>query len=255
MHRVSEPRFRASAFTLIELLVVIAIIVILAAILFPVFAQAREKARQTTCVSNLKQLGIALSLYAQDWDEGFPNTGDRFLWVGRRFRWPITPYLGVGQRQQAGGFDASSKSDLLRCPSDRFAASFDSTSYAYVASLYIAPAVVESWKVADLFPIGAPPCPECQTQTFASVAEPARKVAALEWNASHNYSGATQPVSPWGTLNGALPGADRWAGARNLLFVDGHVKFTQSRQLQPTLSDDCPDPNRTPGGAGGADLR
>ena len=60
-------------FTLIELLVVIAIIAILAAILFPVFAQAREKARQTACVSNLKQIGNALTMYIQDYDERMPD--------------------------------------------------------------------------------------------------------------------------------------------------------------------------------------
>ncbi|MCW3060774.1 MAG: prepilin-type N-terminal cleavage/methylation domain, partial [Capsulimonas sp.] len=63
---------RNDGFTLIELLVVIAIIAILAAILFPVFAKAREKARQTTCASNLRQLGLAMLQYVQDNDETFP---------------------------------------------------------------------------------------------------------------------------------------------------------------------------------------
>src|SRR5436853_1139510 len=66
-----SPQNRA-AFTLIELLVVIAILAILAGILFPVFAQAREKARQTSCLSNGKQLGLALFMYVQDYDETYP---------------------------------------------------------------------------------------------------------------------------------------------------------------------------------------
>ena len=70
-HTVARSRSR-SAFTLIELLVVIAIIAILAAILFPVFAQAREKARAITCVSNLKQEALGVMQYTQDYDEKYP---------------------------------------------------------------------------------------------------------------------------------------------------------------------------------------
>src|SRR5687767_6226029 len=70
---------RRRAFTLIELLVVIAIIAILAAILFPVFAQAREKARQAGCLSNTKQQGSALTMYTQDYDEMLPWTGYTYI--------------------------------------------------------------------------------------------------------------------------------------------------------------------------------
>ena len=73
---------RKRGFTLIELLVVIAIIAILAAILFPVFAQARDKARQATCLSNIKQLSLGVVMYAQDYDETllFRPTGDHCSW-------------------------------------------------------------------------------------------------------------------------------------------------------------------------------
>ena len=74
---------RRHAFTLIELLVVIAIIAILAAILFPVFAQAREKARIATCTSNLKQFGLSILMYAQDYDETMP--------IGFKAGWLIGP--------------------------------------------------------------------------------------------------------------------------------------------------------------------
>jgi prepilin-type N-terminal cleavage/methylation domain-containing protein len=66
---------KTRGFTLIELLVVIAIIAILAAILFPVFAKAREKARQTSCLSNLKQLSLAILQYTNDNNETYPPTG------------------------------------------------------------------------------------------------------------------------------------------------------------------------------------
>jgi prepilin-type N-terminal cleavage/methylation domain-containing protein len=104
---VKQTRFRP-AFTLIELLVVIAIIAILAAILFPVFAQAREKARQATCLSNCKQIGLASNMYVQDYDETYPahdwpsGEGRHAMPDGRAFvghlGWPLLfhPYVKNG---------------------------------------------------------------------------------------------------------------------------------------------------------------
>jgi len=79
-------------FTLIELLVVIAIIAILAAILFPVFAKVREKARQTACLSNLKQIGLAFTQYEQDYDESPPSTTNAYGW-GPGWAGQINPYV------------------------------------------------------------------------------------------------------------------------------------------------------------------
>ncbi|MCS7301541.1 MAG: type II secretion system GspH family protein, partial [Fimbriimonadales bacterium] len=67
---------KRSGFTLVELLVVIAIIAVLAALIFPVFAKARAKARQNTCISNLRQIGMSVEMYAMDYDELYPFAVD-----------------------------------------------------------------------------------------------------------------------------------------------------------------------------------
>jgi len=103
------------AFTLIELLVVITIISILAAILFPVFARARENARRSSCMSNMKQIGLGFMMYTQDYDEKYPNiafeSGDQVTYpTGITFdnNWVVRIYPYVKSVQ------------LFNCPSSTF---------------------------------------------------------------------------------------------------------------------------------------
>ena len=93
---VRQPKNSVGAFTLIELLVVIAIIAILAAILFPVFAQAREKARQTACLSNTKQIGTAFLMYVQDYDETWPRGETKLTGTDLVPGAPATSNTGTG---------------------------------------------------------------------------------------------------------------------------------------------------------------
>ena len=109
---------KRTAFTLIELLVVIAIIAILAAILFPVFAQAREKARAIACISNLKQIGLAVTQYNQDNDEKMPN-GTSGYGTCSGWAWQVYPYVkstgafhcpddsGVGDQSSSYGINGN----------------------------------------------------------------------------------------------------------------------------------------------------
>jgi prepilin-type N-terminal cleavage/methylation domain-containing protein len=243
------------AFTLIELLVVIAIIAILAAILFPVFAQAKRAAKKTQCLANIRQLGVAVSLYQGDWDDAYPDTGDPYLWFGRSFRWPLMPYLNIGQKQQVGSISAASGSPaILLCPEDALsAAQFDGTSYAYSLAFYHSPE-----QIAALNILGTVAATGAQLATNSEqsslLTDPARKILFFEFYNSHRFNGS-KPIGPWGTTDANFnPGPDRWTGARNATFADTHATFVFAGR-QTASSQDCPDPNLTPGGISGSDLR
>ncbi len=186
------------AFTLIELLVVIAIIAILAAILFPVFARAREKARTASCQSNVKQLCLAVLMYCQDYDERLP----RHCRMGPLNDCPFTvimPYI--------------KNSQIYRCPSadDRYY-----FSYLHLPDSYGWNLMIDYRKLARIeFP--------SQTVMITDGRE-----GWGGWIApTHGCIGFTDP--PW---NCSAHCASKYAGTAmrhnggaNIGFVDGHVKF------------------------------
>jgi prepilin-type N-terminal cleavage/methylation domain-containing protein/prepilin-type processing-associated H-X9-DG protein len=248
--QLSPRRGSIAAFTLIELLVVIAIISILAGILFPVFAAAREKARQATCESNLDQIGLAFMQYVQDFDEMYPcDTSDPYLWQGEHFRWKIMPYLAIGQTKVStpGSYAAtSSNAQILTCPSDP-SASFNETSYAYAADFYLSSKQLSAvTSFLDLYgpPYGTLPIVPA-AQCDAQLSEPTQKILAGEWTDNHDH--VVNPPVGW------YPNPGTPDTFRNYLFADGHVKYWALSQIQNGYTG-VPDPNTTIGGIGGADV-
>ncbi|MBB6053815.1 DUF1559 domain-containing protein [Armatimonas rosea] len=235
---------KRSAFTLIELLVVIAIIAILAAILFPVFAQAREKARQTACLSNSKQLGTALMMYAQDYDGAMmKNTYDKA--TPRSGFWPLVlmPYVKNTQ--------------VFLCPSDSAPAKLDvkdsSGVTVTVASSYIPNYnVVSEWNYvpptesAVTAPASLVVFAERRSQLANGTAIAAHKgitaflpQACPGWTLGVEYRQATMADATT-TLVGTADKPeivrvkwDRHSGGANYTFLDGHAKWMR---LEQTLS-------------------
>lgn len=138
----SAPVMQLKGFTLIELLVVVAIIAVLAAILFPVFARARENARRASCMSNLKQMGLAMMMYTQDYDEHMPS----YLLEGHGNK--IFPAPNGNKYSRQPWFFAiypyAKSSQLFNCPSESSAIAYDggytATTFPYSYN-YMSPIV------------------------------------------------------------------------------------------------------------------
>jgi prepilin-type N-terminal cleavage/methylation domain-containing protein/prepilin-type processing-associated H-X9-DG protein len=247
------------AFTLIELLVVIAIIAILAAILFPVFAQARAKARQTTCLSNQKQLGTSLMMYLQDYDEVFPlafgTRADGSWRVGTYSPFPPNWRPGSSQSYIDHGivtwasaiFPYVKSYGVYRCPEGSVnpLAGVDYTnpvvtpqavSYEYnsvlmgssQAALTFPADVLLLWekpaKDAPLGLIGFTFPLDCPTANAACTYVAASGVGCATGNGSKNL---------W---FGPIPSQWLHSGGQNFAYADGHAKFVKFGNTSPTAN-------------------
>lgn len=263
-----DKRFLASGFTLIELLVVIAIIAILAAILFPVFAQARERARGASCLSNLKQVGLALTQYTQDYDERLPPylvgraTGTHVR-VTPNMTSPTTPAerYTIAYENDDGHllswqdciYPYMKSVQLLHCPSHKRPVPVPNpadpdemahpewfvnypTGYGWTPSLAINAILVNHWGTVG--PLGVPP-------NIAAINGVSGKIFAVHNARGYAYQNPPQwddEASWWDNSNVGLRSISRQGWPHNetapILFADGHAKaYARTRVKHLTCRD------------------
>lgn len=223
---------KARAFTLIELLVVIAIIAILAAILFPVFAKAREAARATACKSNLKQLATGISMYVQDYDETMPFNY-HYVTGGAQLYWwedDIQPYV--------------KNTNLLLCPSKGPHVAWTGsrpTGMGNLVSDYKAYTIV-NWPVnpwmtnANSTNLQGAPMVSCGTgggcagKAIASAEDVAGTMLLVDSRIGEIWNYAVVDACVNAGMSGCLPPAanePRHNDGFNAAYLDGHVKFVK----------------------------
>jgi prepilin-type N-terminal cleavage/methylation domain-containing protein/prepilin-type processing-associated H-X9-DG protein len=215
-----HPRLRGG-FTLIELLVVIAIIAILAAILFPVFAQARDKARSVSCLSNTKQLGLGLMMYMQDYDEvvvlryqACPSTGPtsetQLLWPGL-----LQPYI---KNQQ-----------IFVCPSS------SNAKYGETWSMRGWLSIGENRQIGGWYYPTSDGCGDMVLARLPEIAFPAKNVAFAEsvpgptldanGNRCRGYLSSNEALDVPCAPTPVISMAGRHQGGLNMTLFDGHSKW------------------------------
>ncbi len=216
-HNSGFGRYR-TGFTLIELLVVIAIIAILAAILFPVFAQAREKAREITCTSNVKELGTAVAMYCQDYDETYP-----IAW-GLYGPWwqTVDPYIKAGIVAN-GSYDSHVHS-IWHCPSDTV-----TQGVSYSANSMVLGGGAAPW--------GLGPYP---AKTLAAIDAAADCVLSAELTPAYNADGtpadSLTDFARW--ADGEVPNANSDTDPANLAYYQTWLQYDMTG-MRPPL-DPCP---------------
>jgi prepilin-type processing-associated H-X9-DG protein/prepilin-type N-terminal cleavage/methylation domain-containing protein len=249
------------AFTLIELLVVIAIIAILAAILFPVFAQAREKARQISCLSNTKQMGLAILQYNQDFDETYPIS--YYAFAPGRFSASLTP---VSWPRIIQPYVKNTR--IFQCPSEQSTVGNVPGTGDDAASRYPVSYSFNYFLTGNFSPTGIPGSNLAKVQKPAQTvmivdgaSQPQLNVNPANWPQKKNaaaVAGApdtanrtawllvhagTQPVVNFADYGAPLA---RHGGRLNVLWADGHAKSATIESFY-RLPGQPEDPNRPAG--------
>lgn len=220
------------AFTLLELLVVIAIVAILAAILFPVFSQAKVAAKKTADASNLHQIGLALRMYSDDYDDLPPHTShdvlsEQFCWIQL-----LRPYVA--------------NCDAIRiCPADpKGAQRIRNGGTSYVLSDWITVGTQVGFTVTDAPPVSSWPRPAETIYAFVvsdlkGTAYTEDHIHATNWftpskGPDLRWTTVTSDIQPdrFGGSTSTALGADHTKGSANYLYLDGHVKSMTAGRIK-----------------------